>query len=198
MGRLDSPVQDSWGWTEFLRYFRQELGPHGKQEAGYAEWMEKSPDFTTAVRRACESRRPNGKMHPHQTKVRAVAREAFGLKIMSYRREIQRMQTFHEVWSLLDTIKPWGIGDLTCYDVAERLGRYLGLGPERVYLHAGPLVGARALGIDIRGRRWLEMKDLPIQMRELTADSAEDFLCVFRRKLERFRNHTVTAREHYP
>jgi hypothetical protein len=132
------------------------------------------------------SRFPDGKMHNHQTRVRLTALLDFGERINMERPIIERFTDFHQLWLYLDSIKPWGIGPLTVYDVAERLGRYLRLAPSRVYLHAGPTLGAKALGIPVQNKEWLEMAELPEPMRVLSADEAEDFLCVFNSYLSRF------------
>jgi hypothetical protein len=187
VSRRASAVLPSWGWPEFLCFFRKELGPLSPLEKGYVPWLIASPDFETAVDRAVRSRFPDGKMHNHQTRVRLSALLTFGENIIRDEEEIRLHTSFHTFWCLLDRIKPWGIGPLTVYDVAERLGRYLRLAPERVYLHAGPTLGAKALGIDVAGKAWLEMGDLPEPMRILSADEAEDFLCVFNSYLHRFR-----------
>ena len=48
-------------------------------------------------------------------------------------------------------------GKLAVYDTACRLGVYLGLGPEVVYLHAGTTKGAKALSLDTN-RGYLEIE----------------------------------------
>lgn len=151
--------------------------------------MRSAPDFATAVDRAVRSRKPDGKMHNHQSKIPLRILLDFGNRIIdceSEGRALPTWETFHDLWLDLDRIKPWGIGPLAVYDIAERLGRYLRLDPQRVYLHAGPTLGARALGIDVRGKTYLEMHELPAPMQVLTADEAEDFLCVFHPYLDRF------------
>ena len=52
-----------------------------------------------------------------------------------------------------------GIGSLTVYDTATRIGAFLKLEPDRVYLHAGTRDGARALGFDQRDS--LSASELP-------------------------------------
>lgn len=186
MSRRASVVEEGWGWTEFLAYFRRELGPLSAYERGYVPWLRASPDFATAVDRAVRSRMPDGTMHNHQTRVRLSALITFGQAIIETHPKVGTWPDFHTFFLHLDRIKPWGIGPLTVYDVAERIGRYLCLEPDRVYLHAGPTLGAKALGIDVRGKAWLRMDELPAPMQVLAADEAEDFLCVFNAYLSRF------------
>jgi hypothetical protein len=69
------------------------------------------------------------------------------------------------------------------YDTAVRIGAYLGLEPDRVYLHAGTRRGARALGLGA-GREWLEIRELPVQFRRLNGRRLEDILCIYKRELD--------------
>jgi hypothetical protein len=176
---LDRIVKPGWRIPEMLAYFGEHFGPLGPMEAGYAAWLAESPSFEVAVDRAVRSIKPNGKMHPHQTKVRLASRLQFGERIVMEAPLILRMTTFHDVWQKLDEIKPWGIAEMTVYDVAERIGRFLKLAPDRVYLHAGVRMGAKALGIPVAKKHWLMPEELPEPLRTLPMDAAEDFLCCF-------------------
>lgn len=64
---------------------------------------------------------------------------------------------------------------LLTYDVAERFGRYRGLYPEHVYLHAGAAQGARALGIS--GNR-VPRNQFGSVLGTLEAAEIENFLCI--------------------
>lgn len=77
-----------------------------------------------------------------------------------------------------------GIGKLTVYDTALRLGAYLGKRPQVVYLHRGTREGAKALGIGCE-RRVLETKELPEPLRELEPHELEDLLCIYKEELRR-------------
>jgi len=72
-----------------------------------------------------------------------------------------------------------GIGDLTVYDTAVRIGAHLGLEPQMVYLHAGTKAGARAMGLAGQGGR-LAMSTLPAAFRQLSAREVEDCLCIYK------------------
>lgn len=180
---LERIVQPSWRLPEMLAYFREHFGPYGPMEAGYADWLRDSPDFATAVDRAVRSIKPDGKMHPHQTKVRLESRLEFGRRILLVQHLIMPEDTFHDFWLMLNAIKPWGIAEMTVYDVAERAARYLRKAPDRVYLHAGVRMGAVALGISVKGKEWLMPEELPPELRELPMDAAEDFLCCYHKFL---------------
>jgi hypothetical protein len=73
-----------------------------------------------------------------------------------------------------------GIGALTVYDISHRIGAYFGKAPERVYVHAGVRVGARALGI---GGDSFDPKILPKPFARLEPSEVEDCLCIYKEEL---------------
>ena len=147
-------------------------------------------DFEHAVWIAVESRRRDGRMHTHQTKVKIDARREFGRRIIYWKMEgFQKAKLFDDWYDVLWGVRPTGIGPLTTYDVAVRTGAYLKLEPVSLYLHTGARLGWNAMW----GRRRLPALDRvepefwPPALRRLSADLAEDFLCTYRDTLLRIR-----------
>jgi hypothetical protein len=95
--------------------------------------------------------------------------------------EISQLSTFDDLYKLIEeVILPInGLGPLYVYDTALRIGSYLGLLPEFVYLHAGTMTGALNLGIAIQGNR-VRVKDLPKEFHSLEAIEVEDILCIYK------------------
>jgi len=79
-----------------------------------------------------------------------------------------------------------GIGALTLYDTANRIAGRLKLEPTRVYLHAGTLDGARALGLST-DEEVLEMSAVPREFRRLRPREVEDAFCIFKERIARIR-----------
>jgi hypothetical protein len=89
----------------------------------------------------------------------------------------------------LNFIKPYGIGPVTVYDVAVRIGAFLGIEPNKVYMHAGVKQGLKALesvlpyGSDLLGAHTLHrvpMYLFPKPFNRMKADDVEDILCTYR------------------
>jgi hypothetical protein len=76
-----------------------------------------------------------------------------------------------------------GIGELYVYDTAFRLGAYLALLPVDVYLHTGTRAGARALKLNV-DRKFIPIDEFPTALRHLQAHEIEDFLCIYKSKLQ--------------
>jgi hypothetical protein len=153
-----------------------------------------APTFEDAVWIACASRRRNGKMHSHQTKVPVAARRQFGWEIISQVGPLVSnlvvRNSFDQFYDIIWGLRPAGIGPLTTYDVAVRLGAYLKLEPQSLYLHTGARMGWDAMwGGDRLGQANVRVpKEIwPAPLRRLSADMAEDFLCTYRDALQAIR-----------
>lgn len=154
------------------------------------EFCRKAPTWGVAVDRAVASRRPNGKMHNHQSKVKEADRRRFGERIIQDWPTPNNgwPETFDAFHDRLEEIRPHGIGPVTTYDVAVRVGAFLKLEPESLYLHAGVRQGWLALcPVEPFGyaRRWVGFKriarsDWPTELQSWKADELEDFLCTYR------------------
>lgn len=140
------------------------------------------PTVEAAVARAGLAVRYKGErlvVYDHQRRVpRRARQQARGALLKT---DFSHCRTFHdlflEVRNAIGSIP--GIGDLTVYDTALRIGAKFGLQPDRVYIHAGTKIGARAIGLDWRAP-WLLAKDLPLRLRSLPPWQVEDLLCIYK------------------
>ena len=73
------------------------------------------------------------------------------------------------------------IGELAVYDISCRIGAFVGLSPNRVYLHAGTRKGAQALGL--RGAT-VHKNDLPPEFGRLSPAEIEDCLCIYKAPIQ--------------
>ncbi|MGD0797735.1 MAG: hypothetical protein ABR910_08430 [Acidobacteriaceae bacterium] len=171
---LDEIVRD------YIRHYR---------DASRAEMRifseERSVD--AAIQKAALCVWSNGKRHPHQRRIpKAVLQEAWG-RLHAIRRNLARAVDFEVLHCLVDReigcIR--GIGALTVYDVAHRVGAYFGMAPTVVYLHAGTTIGAAVFGL--KGNT-IQRTMLPEAFAELTAAEIEDCLCIYK---EQLRNTSV-------
>jgi hypothetical protein len=150
--------------SEEMRDFANELSP------------------SKAIRRAALCERKNGKRHDHQRRIPRRLLEHVETKLQAIRGKLSKADSFDALHSVVDgeigTIR--GIGSLTVYDIAHRIGAYFGKAPERVYLHAGVRIGARALGI--KGNSF-DPKILPKPFARLAPSEIEDCLCIYKTEL---------------
>jgi hypothetical protein len=169
---------------DFIRLYRE---PAVEEWAFYAN----CGSLTEAIRLAANaiaapSVRPDGNRHPHQRQSTQELQE-MEAKLQARAPDLGKCAAFHELFNLVgEIIRKRKVGDLAVYDVATRIGAYLGLEPELVYLHAGTKEGALALGLG-RGRRTLAVHELPEAFWQLKPREIEDCLCIFKDRLRAIR-----------
>lgn len=167
-----------------------------------------STTLDQAVERAVRARDAAGKHHNHQSKVDLTARLKFGAIIVRGKKDwlgrihaakedgLEWLTPFDAMHDWFDSVKPYGIGPVTVYDVAVRVGAFLEVEPKQVYMHAGVRQGLKALeealGNHPAGKRLagahklprVPMYLFPQPLRKLPADDVEDILCTYREVFE--------------
>ena len=146
-----------------------------------AHWARHS-SLNAAVHAAALSTLSSGKRHPHQYRIpgdalRSAADALTGQTIPVCRSFDDLHRIVHHRISGIH-----GIGELAVYDIASRIGAFLGLSPDRIYLHAGTRRGAQALGL--RGTT-VHKNDLPPEFRRLSPAEIEDCLCIYKSPIQR-------------
>jgi hypothetical protein len=141
-------------------------------------WGDKTLTWDKAIERVWKSRLWHGKMHGHQCRVANKLSEGLEVALADkvQPESFKDFQALH-IWlqSIVSRIK--GLGATTAYDVARRLGVWLGLKPVVVYLHAGTAIGARKFGI--KGDT-APLSAFPQEIQSLGATHAENFLCIYK------------------
>src|SRR5206468_10453969 len=104
---------------------------------------------SAAIRKAALCQMPSRKRHPHLRRIPGAILEQVEARLQGIGRKLVGAADFHELYGLVEdeigSIK--GIGALTVYDIAHRIGAHFGKAPRLVYLHAGTRFGARVFDI---------------------------------------------------
>lgn len=142
------------------------------------------PSFERAVEVAALAITPSGKRHAHQRRIPADTLRESARRLLAAGHRIRQCRSFEELHRVVQQtageIK--GIGPLTVYDTALRLGAYVGFYPQKVFLHAGTTEGARRLGLNYQ-RRAVPMAELPSALQRLKPHEVEDLLCIYKNRL---------------
>lgn len=157
--------------------------PH--REAEHLWWRADELSLSEAIERACLSTIPGKSRlmrHGHQCRLPGSVIQEATAAILQLESEIAAAADFEELHSTVRVAcaSVQGTGPLYCYDVAHRIGLHLGIEPEVIYMHTGTREGAKALGIDVKGKKHIRVSELPIELRELSAADAEDVLCIYK------------------
>jgi hypothetical protein len=134
-----------------------------------------------AISKAALAQLPTGKRHPHQYRIPLAALQESERRLLGNLPVLRQAKSFDHLFELVAAIiQPIrGIGELAVYDTAVRVGARFECEPTKVYLHAGTRLGAKALGLVWRNAT-LELTELPVELRTLTARELEDLLCIYK------------------
>ena len=134
-----------------------------------------------AISKAASCLLPNGKRYSHQYRIPAISLVEARYRLVGMREEIEACATFNQLHTLIETAISdiYRVGELTIYDIANRLGTWLKIEPELVYLHRGTREGAVALGFS-RKLKTLAKDDLPKEFGQLKPSEIEDCLCIYK------------------
>lgn len=138
----------------------------GKRAEAELKIFRNQPSIVEAIYLAALGNKPNGKRFDHQREIPRIALCESKVRLI---REIERLKSvnsFKDLYNVVDQIigSIKGIGELTTYDTALRIGAKLGLEPQDVYLHAGTREGACKLGIKTK-ERYISIEKIPEPLR---------------------------------
>lgn len=127
---------------------------------------------------------PNGKhcRHPHQRRLDEQALNNFSQSISGAKITANSYQTFEDLYDALSKVPHKGIGPVTLYDTALRLGRLCNpiIEPKQfVYVHAGAMEGA--IGLVLNLRLWTQVTKRPSSRQFYTIDMLRPALKVSHR-----------------
>jgi len=146
-------------------------------------WFAIQRDLRSAVEVAALAQSPGGKRLSHQWRIPGRVLQESHRRLIQKLPELKKARSFDAIFDLVAaTIDPIrGIGELAVYDTAVRIAAYLGLEPDKVYLHAGTRKGARRLGLSA-SVPYLEVSQLPTEFRRLKPREIEDVLCIYKHR----------------
>jgi hypothetical protein len=123
-----------------------------------------------------------GKRNGHQRRLKKLNLEKFASNLVDKKKEIQSTKSFDEILKITHSCKVKGVGELACYDTANRIGSKLGIIPEFIYLHAGTRKGAEKILNKKLHQKYIRKMDLPspFQRADLTPAEIEDILCIYK------------------
>jgi hypothetical protein len=136
--------------------------------------------LATAVKRAVDGRRRDGKLFSKGSCVRTSSKQEMAEALLKRLPEVRKCRDFEQLFEVVDACSPWGIGPMSRYAVAERIGAYIKIKPKAfLYLHAGPAKGWKALTGRAAPSR-VAVEALPKALRRIELYHVENLLCEYR------------------
>jgi hypothetical protein len=186
-------------WERIFRRFRSSNNYQAALDE--KERFEKPRPFRKLLKIVARCKYTDGKKHPHAKKICKVALKAGRKALLQNCARIERgFESFHDFHQFLASLAEpiHGLGPLTVYDWACRIGFRLKLYPDYVYLHSGTNKGARAIRPKLKARiddetRYLRICDLPRPLRKamdaltpaMQPWELEDIFCIRKRTIRR-------------
>lgn len=153
----------------------------------YAE----QPTLGKVIEMAALAKRRDGKKHDHQQLI--PPRVLMEARKRLHPKALRSAADFDDLHNRVEKSIGWidGIGELAVYDIAHRIGIWLDLEPDRVYLHRGTREGAKALGLNGRA---IELDRFPREFRRLPPADVENCLCIYKADLKSIAAARVKSR----
>lgn len=143
----------------------------------------------------CQAIYPGGEKDTHQYRIKNSVLLDYRDKIVAAEKEIIECKTFEDILKICEKATIKGIGELTVYDVAFRLGYQMvylqnaseKLLPDKIYLHAGTKQGALKAELIQKWSRKksLALEELPNRLQKEPPYMIENFLCVYKDRLDK-------------
>ncbi len=139
-----------------------------------------------AIEAAAKAVDDYGKIHFHQRRVAKADLLAFAEKLGTFEKELANAPTFDEIYTIVKNTNQAGINEVTVFDTAFRIGSFLNLFPDKIYLTSGTRIGAEHLLGKLDDKNTLLPTDFPspFQREDLSVADIEDILYVCRNELE--------------
>jgi predicted lipase len=146
------------------------------------QYVLKQKEIDDVIKKAVLSRDKYGNKHSHQWRIYNYVYDKFIQNLLNVEDEIDKVKDFDELYDIIDSNKPSGVGELFCYDTALRIGQRLDRLPEKIYIHAGTRVGLERFLKRKIHEKTIEKQMLPEPFRscELTPGQLEDFFCIYK------------------
>lgn len=146
-------------------------------------FFESQLSLTETIIRAAMAELSSGKRSSHQPYYRFFDKDMEKVKfnLLERKEQIHTCKDFAELHKIVgkEIGHVYRNAVLYVYDTAWKVGAKLDLEPEAVYLHAGTLKGAKALGLNVK-RDFIELRELPVPLQRLRPIHIENFLCIYK------------------
>lgn len=154
---------------------------HRKNAEKELRWFSIQRSLADAVSLAALAKSPSGKRLDHQRRIPRAVLEENRRRLLGIIKELKSVSSFEELHVVVSSTigDILGIGELTIYDTALRIGAKLSLEPDRIYLHAGTRVGARRLNLET-SKDSISMQKFPAALCRLKPREIENALCIYK------------------
>lgn len=136
-------------------------------------------DILRVIEMAGLSRNKDNVKHNHQHRLPNKVLRQFADRLLRNADRIVKCKNFDNLHAMVAELALKGIGTLTIYDTAHRIGLRLKIRPDKVYMHSGTRNGAEMI-LKRKVREPYLDKSVFKDYSHLQCDEIEDILCIYK------------------
>jgi hypothetical protein len=157
-----------------------------KREDKHIEFCIGQNSLADAINVAAKAVDENNKIHFHQRRVGRTELDTFAESLVSFENEIEKAISFDDIFEITKKAKTEGINELAQFDTALRIGNFLKMLPQKVYLTSSTRTGAENLLGHLFDKTSLTIEDFPTPFNrpDLSTTEIEDILHIYKDELE--------------
>jgi hypothetical protein len=168
------------------RIIKQYKANSRKREDKHIEFCVGQNSLTDAINVAAKAVDENNKIHFHQRRVGRTELDSFAESLATLESELKNAVSFDDIFDIVKKAKTEGINELAQFDTALRIGNFLKILPQKVYLTSSTRTGAENLLGHLFDKTSLTIEEFPAPFNrpDLSTTEIEDILHIYKDELE--------------
>lgn len=165
---------------DYLRRYKDEV----EDEIYYFKNLK---SLEKVIHNATLAKDARGIRHDHQRRLKERVLKEVENNLQGKFNEINNSESFPELMNIVRNAAVHGFGELAVYDASTRIGAFLDLFPDMVYLHRGTRTGAKYICNKYEitfNKKTLDRNDLPVELKQLREYDIENFMCIYKDDLK--------------
>ncbi len=177
------PIYNTQKLDRIIKHYKAN---NRKREDKHIEFCVGQSSLTDAINVAAKAIDENNKIHFHQRRVGRTELDSFAESLATFEDEITNAVTFDDIFDITKKAKTEGINELALFDAALRIGSFLKIIPQKVYLTSSTRTGAENLLGHLFDKSSLTIEEFPAPFNrpDLSTSEIEDILHIYKDELE--------------
>lgn len=148
----------------------------------HVAYVKSLSNFRDIITVSCIAIDANGQKHIHQFRMNNARLRKFAHKLLEREKELLAAESFDEIFNIVSTVRIFGLGAVVYYDTSLRIAHTrAGCLPDKIYLIKEILKGAKNLGIETKGKKYILKNELPqgLSDSDLECWEVAELLCCY-------------------
>jgi hypothetical protein len=169
---MKSKIYSPEEFRQIITEYKLKRASHPDSHIEYVKTL--SGNFTNVITAATVALDAKGEKHIHQYRMSNARLRQFAKKLCQFEKELAEAASFEEIYNIISGIRVFGLGAALYYDTSLRIASTKkDCLPKYIYMIRGSLKGAKNLGIETKGRTYIEREMLPKELSDSELNCAE-------------------------